>query len=156
MNEEKNEKDLDISVFRPGKEGMQKMLGTLEAQIMNVLWETENPLCVQDVVNRLQEKGKSAAYTTIMTTMGRLHAKGLLSRDMQGRAYYYQPRVSQRELTSNVTRQVIDGLLSTFAEPAIAYFVEALSDEHPDKLKTLAEMIQKQERKDKDTKTQES
>ena len=49
-----------------------------------------------------------------------------------------------------MTKQVVDGLLATFAEPAMAYFVEALSDTDPGKLDALAEMIEAKRRKGQD------
>ena len=39
-------------------------------------------------------------------------------------------------------KQVVDGLLKTFAEPAISYFVEALSETDPARLDSLAEIIE--------------
>jgi len=138
----KEAKQPSLSVFRPRNEGLEKMLGKLEAQIMEVMWLNTAPVCVEDVRGALADTGKSAAYTTIMTTLSRLFSKGLLAREMKGKAYYYTPRVSKRELTSNVTKQVIDGLLAAFAEPAMAYFVEALNDDYPDKLGTLEALIQ--------------
>lgn len=138
-----DEKHPEIPVFRPSNEGLEKMLGKLEAQIMEAIWAANGPVCVEDVREALARGGKGSAYTTIMTTLSRLYNKGLLARTMQGKAYYYTPRVSQRELTSNVAKQVIDGLLSSLAEPAMAYFVEALSDDYPDKLAALEAMIQR-------------
>jgi predicted transcriptional regulator len=131
-----------VSVFRPRKDGLEKTLGALEAQIMDAVWGARGPVCVEDVRATLAENGKDAAYTTVMTTLGRLHKKGLLARDMQGKAYYYNARVSRRELSSTVTKQVIDGLLATFAEPAMSYFVEALGNADPDKLDSLVELIE--------------
>jgi predicted transcriptional regulator len=90
-----------------------------------------------------ERKHKEAAYTTIMTTLDRLYKKGFLARDRRGKAYYYSARVSRTELGSNVTKQVIDGLLSTFAEPAISYFVEALGDSDPAKLDSLAALVER-------------
>lgn len=150
-----NSSSPSVPVFRPGNEGLQKMLGKLEAQIMEVLWSAEGPVSVDEVREALAQGGKDAAYTTVMTTLSRLFTKGLLGREMRGKAYYYTPRVSRRELTSNVTKQVIDGLLTTFAEPAMAYFVEALSDDHPEKLDALAELIEQRRRAAGSTRTQE-
>ena len=129
-------------MFRPRKDGLEKTLGALEALIMDAVWKAHGPVCVEDVRAALSENGKDAAYTTIMTTLGRLHQKGLLARDMQGKAYYYSARVSRSELSSTVTKQVIDGLLATFAEPAMSYFVEALGNADPDKLDSLVELIE--------------
>jgi predicted transcriptional regulator len=136
-----------VSVFKPGEEGLEQTLGALESQVMDALWSTDDPMCVDDVRRILQESGKDSAYTTIMTTLARLYRKGFLAREMKGRAYYYAPRISRRELGSSVTKQVIDGLLGAFAEPTMSYFVDALSDSDPDKLDALAEMIREKRKK---------
>jgi predicted transcriptional regulator len=136
----------NLPVFRPGSEGLEKMLGKLEAQVMEAVWEAPGPVCVDDVREALSAGGKEAAYTTIMTTLSRLFSKGLLARVQQGKAYFYTARVTRRELTSGVTKQVIDSLLTTFAEPAMAYFVEALGEDDPGKLDALAAMIERQKK----------
>ena len=130
----------DVPVFRPGEKDLEKTLGTLEAQVMEVMWEADD-LNVEDVRGRLAERHKQAAYTTIMTTLDRLFKKGFLSRRRVGKAYRYSAKVSRGDLGNNVARKVLDGLLSSFAEPAIAYFVEALSRSGPDKLDALAKQI---------------
>jgi predicted transcriptional regulator len=130
-----------LPVFRPDEPGLEKMLGSLEAQVMQVTWDSRRAQSVQEVRDELAVRGKEAAYTTIMTTLGRLYNKGLLDRETQGKAYFYTPRVSRRELTDNMARQVLSGLVGTFAEPAIAYFVEALEEQAPEKLDALAELV---------------
>lgn len=135
-----------VSVFRPRKDGLEKTLGALEAQIMNAVWEARGPVCVHEVQETLARKGKDSAYTTVMTTLTRLHKKGLLAREMKGKAYYYTAQVSRRELGQTVTEQVIDGLLATFAEPAMSYFVDALSETDPSKLDSLADIIEQKRR----------
>ena len=140
-NKEKAAEQPELAVFRPDKEGLEQALGTLEAQVMEAVWDAGKPVAVEDVRAMLEARGKESAYTTIMTTMSRLYDKGLLERQLEGRAYHYTAALSRSELGSNLTRRVIDALLNSFAEPAMAYFVEALSDEDPDRLDTLAEMI---------------
>jgi len=133
-----------VSVYRPEAQGLHQALGQLEAGVMDVVWEADSALCVDEVRQALAErKGKDAAYTTIMTTLDRLYKKGFLSRDRRGKAFYYQAKVSRAELGTSVTKQVIDGLLTTFAEPAISYFVEALGETDPQKLDSLAALIEK-------------
>ena len=138
----------ELPVYRPGAKGLQQTLGALEAQVMNAVWDAEGEVSVEQVRKRLGEQGKDAAYTTVMTTMSRLHKKGLLTREMRGKAYLYSPSVSRRELDSSVIKQVVDGLLSTFAEPAMSYFVEALSENDPAKLDSLAQIIEQKRKED--------
>ena len=117
---------------------------------MSVVWDAQRPVCVDDVRRALEERGKEYAYTTVMTTLSRLHDKGLLNREMVGKAYYYTARVSRRELDTTVTRQVIDGLLASFAEPAMSYFVEALGNTDPERLDALAELIERKRKERQD------
>ncbi|HEY3396800.1 MAG TPA: BlaI/MecI/CopY family transcriptional regulator [Armatimonadota bacterium] len=137
------EQDPHVQVFRPEQQGLEKMLGALEAQVMQVIWEAPRAQSVQEVRDELAARGKEAAYTTIMTTLGRLFTKGLLQRETHGKAYLYTARVSRGELTDSVTRQVLGGLAGNFAEPAIAYFVEALEAQSPDQLDALAAMVER-------------
>jgi predicted transcriptional regulator len=132
-----------LTVFRPDEPGLEKMLGALEAQVMQVMWDAPTPRTVLEVRDELETRGKDAAYTTIMTTLGRLYTKGLLRREAQGKAYYYTPQVTRRELTDSVAQQVMSGLVGSFAEPAIAYFVEALEKQAPEKLEALAELLER-------------
>jgi len=142
-----NNEEPDLSVFKLDKSGLEQALGTLEAQVMEVIWDASEPVAVEDVRSALEVQGKESAYTTIMTTMSRLFDKGLLEREQRGRAYFYWPALSRSELYRSVTRRVIDGLLASFTEPAISYFVEAVRDGHPEQLDQLAEIIDEHRRR---------
>lgn len=143
----RGESEPDLSVFKLDRSGIEQALGTLEAQVMEAVWDASEPVSVEDVRTHLEERGKEAAYTTIMTTLSRLYDKDLLDREQRGRAYYYWPTLSRSELGQNVTRRVIDGLLNSFAEPAISYFVEAVGDRDPDSLEMLANVIEEHRRR---------
>ncbi len=137
----------DLSVFKLDKSGLEQALGTLETQVMEAIWDAAEPVAVEDVRTKLEAQGKESAYTTIMTTMSRLFDKGLLQREQRGRAYYYWPTLSRSELDRSVTRRVIDGLLASFTEPAISYFVEAVRDGHPEQFDQLAQIIDEHRRR---------
>lgn len=70
-------------------------LGELEAAVMDAVWSADQPVSVRDVMEWLTPD-RPLAYTTIMTTMDRLHRKGWLRRTQVGRAYLYQA-VNSRE-----------------------------------------------------------
>jgi predicted transcriptional regulator len=44
---------------------------------------------VADIQHRLAQAGHELAYTTVMTVLGRLHAKGVLTRRREGKRYLY-------------------------------------------------------------------
>ena len=71
--------------------------GALEREVLEVLWRASSPMTPSDVLAELRGR---LAYTTVMTVLGRLHDKGLVSRTMRGRAYAYRAEVTESELTA--------------------------------------------------------
>ncbi len=62
--------------FRPPRELLRARLGTLERQVIEIVWAGDD-VTVRDVHAQLDGK---VAYTTVMTTLDRLFRKGLLAR----------------------------------------------------------------------------
>src|SRR5215831_9394676 len=71
-------------------------LGPLERRVLEALWSRSDPASVRD----LQPEFREIAYTTLMTTLDRLHRKGILDRTKQGRAFFYQPRLTRPQFDS--------------------------------------------------------
>jgi predicted transcriptional regulator len=63
---------------------------------MEALWARNAPATVRDLTPDFPD----AAYTTLMTTLDRLHRKGILSREKTGRAFLYRPCVGRGEFDS--------------------------------------------------------
>lgn len=83
-------------------------LGRLEMQIMNVVWERESAT-VHDVKDALG-KGRKPAYSTILTMMRKLEAKGYLDHDVDNRTYVYRPTISQNVARKSILGDIIDRL----------------------------------------------
>jgi predicted transcriptional regulator len=96
----------------PDSEGLEKLLGPLEAQIMPILWQRERSTVKQ--VHQLLSQHRDIAYTTVMTTMSRLAGKGILRRQRQGLAYVYAPAISEDAFVARMVDQVIASLLRDF------------------------------------------
>ncbi|HEY2287027.1 MAG TPA: BlaI/MecI/CopY family transcriptional regulator [Streptosporangiaceae bacterium] len=62
--------------------------GALEAAVLDVLRVAAVPLSPGQVRERLAE---DLSYSTVVTIVSRLHAKGLLERERAGRAFVYRP-----------------------------------------------------------------
>ena len=108
-------------------------LGELEAAVMNVLWDSVEPLRVRDVLERL-DTGKQLAYTTVMTVLDNLHRKQWVERERQGRAYEYRAGFSREEASARALRDVLDSAADPHA--VLMRFVETVSDEETDLLRT--------------------
>jgi predicted transcriptional regulator len=111
-------------------------LGPLEASVMESLWKTGEGN-VSDVLNRL---GRQQAYTTVMTTLARLHKKGLLVRRQIRRTFFYSSAVTREDWhriqTAHflATFQFTDCLICCLVH-AIGQYDEALLDELEEKIK---------------------
>lgn len=99
--------------FRPPAELLRARLGSLEQQVLDVVW-TGAEMTVRDVHTRLEGK---VAYTTVMTTLDRLYRKGLLDRTKRTRAFVYSASATREELEEIVASDVVSGLLGGESAP---------------------------------------
>ncbi len=76
-----------------GAAAARRPAGALEAEILAVLRAAGTPLNPGQVRERLAATGDLSSgaltYSTVVTILSRLHAKGLLSRQRDGRAFAY-------------------------------------------------------------------
>jgi len=78
-------------------------LTNAEHRIMEIIW-ARGSATVAEVVEGL--KGKDA-YTTILTLMRILKAKGYLSTRKEGRAFVFVPKVDRDTVARNAVRQLL-------------------------------------------------
>lgn len=105
---------------------LESLLGPLEQDVMDVVWRLGDAT-VRDVHDELAASRK-IAYTTVMTTMTRLAAKGLLRRDTAGLAHRYRPIVSRERYARLTLNSVLGWLLERYPEPAASYLAEVVDD----------------------------
>jgi predicted transcriptional regulator len=113
-----------------------RRFGELEAEIMNRLWARAKPTTVREVVDELQRE-RPIAYTTVMTVMDTLFKKGWLHRQLEGRAYRYEPVSTREQYSAELMRDALS--TSTDRTAALAHFLEQLS---PDEASALREAFQ--------------
>ncbi len=116
------------------------MLGELEKEIMDIMWNTKKPLTVRLVFELLKKKRK-IAYTTVMTVMNRLVEKKILKRLTEGKAYVYKATYSKDKFLTRTSRQIIRSFVSSFGETAIAHFVEEVDKIPKEKRNRLLKML---------------
>lgn len=113
-------------------------LGDLETIVMDMAW-SHAPLTVRELCGQLEGK-RQRAYTTIMTTMDRLHRKGLLTRAKDGNAWRYQPAMSRSDFEHTLADQLAAEIVTVHGEMGLAALVDAASAE-PEMLDRLEAMI---------------
>jgi predicted transcriptional regulator len=109
-----------------------RQLGQLEAVIMERLWSYGRPVPVREVLEDLQQD-RTIAYTTVMTVMDNLHRKGLLTREMAGRAYRYQPAQTREQHNAAVMGEVLAG--SSDRAATLLHFLEQMPSEEVARLR---------------------
>lgn len=99
--------------------------GELEASVMDVIWRL-GKATVKDVLQKLTKRHRMA-YTTVMTVMSRLFAKGVLKRQWdQSGAYIYTPKQNRATFIADASKQALNRLLKTYGEVAVAQFFDIL------------------------------
>ncbi len=82
--------------------------GELSALVMDVLRQANSALTAGEVRRQFAAMGVGPlAYTTVVTTLSRLHMQGLADRCRRGRAYAYQA-VSGHQLAARRMRRLLD------------------------------------------------
>jgi predicted transcriptional regulator len=110
----------------------RRAAGELEAAVLAVLQGAGAPLSPAEVRERI---GGPLAYTTVVTILSRLHAKGVLERHKAGRAYLYSPVADEPGLAARRMARVLDG--EADREAVLARFVSALSDSDEELLRRM-------------------
>ena len=114
-----------------------KVLGPLEGRIMTAVWtgSVKEPFVVRDV----QRVTPELAYTTLMTTLGRLAEKGILTQQrVPGqRAYAYRAAGSPSEFLATASTEQVTKMLEQFGDAALAAFAARLDDLSPEQRERL-------------------
>ena len=113
--------------FRPTDRGIKQVLGKLEAEVMQILWQHSNQ-SVSEVEERLRSK-RVIAHTTVLTTLDRMYRKGYLTREKSGKAFVYAPRYTREEFERGLTQEVLSALLGQYNEPVISTFVDLVGED---------------------------
>lgn len=112
--------------------GSRRAAGALESAILEVLWRAKEPLSPGEVRERLadvggpQAAGAELSYSTVVTILTRLHDKGALSRQRDGRAFRYAPVSDEAGLAARRLTQLLDR--APDREAVLSRFVEDLSE----------------------------
>ncbi len=120
---------------RGSDDPVARYLGQLQADVMAILWRREGAT-VREVSEELNKR-RPLAYTTVLTIVRRLFARGLLEREPEGRGFRYRPAKTRDELLRELSDELIDRLFSDFGEIAVARLDERLDALDPQRRRRL-------------------
>jgi predicted transcriptional regulator len=111
------------------KRGKAQQLGELERLVMDQLWKTDGGLTVRELANVFPKY----AYTTVLTVCDRLLAKGMVIRELEGRANRFYPTASLEQYVTSL----MEAALGTSGDRSavLMHFVDSMDAQDIDLLR---------------------
>ena len=116
-----------------------------ELEALKVLWDCGRAT-VRDIYQALKPQGDELAYTTVLSLLQTMEQKGLVGRELEGKAHVYFARVrrdtTERRLAGTFLDRVFDGAVDQ-------YLVRALESRRPSvqELEEMEKMIAEAKRR---------
>lgn len=127
---------MNIRRFDLEAQGLARVLGELEANIIEIVWASG---CTT-VKKTAESLGSDTNVKTVMTVMNRMVDKGLLRRKRKGRAFYYEATTDRETFMRNVVDRVLQELIADFRQPTLAHFIDTAD---PEQLAELEELLRR-------------
>lgn len=111
------------------EEGLQRFFGSLEAKIMDKLWE-KGKLTIKQL-HEMLNRGDPISLNAVMTVMIRLADKGILLKESTGggrnRLTFFSPVQDRDQFIAEQTKVITDGLIEDFgANVVVNNFMQSL------------------------------
>ncbi|MCM1119442.1 MAG: BlaI/MecI/CopY family transcriptional regulator [bacterium] len=97
----------------------RKKLGEAELEIMQVIWDCENPVTSSYILKQLQGR-RQWPLSTLMTSLARLADKGFIHCDRSTGTNLYSPIVSENEYKAGASRHFLERLYNNSLQNMIA------------------------------------
>jgi predicted transcriptional regulator len=116
---------------------MSVTLSNREAEIMAVLWE-QGSSTVAEVRQKLKD---DLAYTTVLTILRNLEAKGYVGHETEGRAHRYVPRIKQQAARKSAIRHLAGKLFQGSSDLLLTQLVSdrKLSEDQVRRIREILE-----------------
>jgi predicted transcriptional regulator len=126
--------------IRLSADGLAKVLGDLEARVMQVVWDIDRPVPARTVHERVARE-HAVTIHTVITVLNKLVEKGLLRREKQDDLLHFRAQLTEAEFRAQTSRRVVEGILSFGPQAVTASFVDVLADQDPEQLAELGRLV---------------
>jgi predicted transcriptional regulator len=136
-----------VSVFRPHNQGLSKLFGSLEADIIELIWQ-QREASARDIFEALRDQGQRLSYGAVKTVLDRLVKKQVLVRVMNSsHQYVYHALLDREEFTTSAVREIINSLVASFGDPVYAHFLEQIKEADTEQFERLTKMLDEAEKR---------
>jgi predicted transcriptional regulator len=112
----------------------------LEAEALAAV-QARGEASVREVMDELERAAPAPrAYTTYMTTLARLHKKGLLARRREGKTDLYRAVHSREEYADLRARAEVAHLVDAFGDAALSHFARQIAELDPERRAALEKL----------------
>lgn len=117
---------------------MSRGFGDLEAVVMERLWDRDHATPVREVFEQMRLE-REIAYTTVMSTMDNLFRKGWLTREREGKAYLYRPKLTREQYSASLMREALD--TGGQSDLVLAHFLEHFTSDESATLRKILRRV---------------
>ncbi len=116
----------------------------LELLILHVLW-AQAPLPVREIRQRLAGAGRDLAHTSVITVLNIMVRKGYLSRERQGNAFLFSPRVEKQKISQGMVRSLVERVFGGSTLAVLQHLLDT-TDINPEELAQIRQLINRKMR----------
>jgi predicted transcriptional regulator len=118
-------------------------LTDLESEVMETVWKL-GQATVRDVMMAINRRTKrDRAYTTFMTIMARLHEKGVLQRQRDGKTDVYTPVHDRESYSALRVQSDVKEMLDKYGDVALSHFAQQVSELDASRRRQLRRLARK-------------
>lgn len=120
-----------------------KKLGEAELEIMQVIWNSENPVTSNYILKELQGRRKWQ-LSTLMTSLARLSDKGFVSCDRSTGSNLYTSVISENEYKAGASRHFLEKLYNNSIQNMLAtlYSSKAIKSSDVEELRDFLDKLE--------------
>lgn len=123
-----------------------KKLGEAELEIMQVIWNSENPVSSNYILKELQGRRKWQ-LSTLMTSLARLSNKGFVNCDRSTGSNLYTTVISENEYKAGASRHFLEKLYNNSIQSMVAtlYSNKAIKDSDIEELRNFLDKLEEEQ-----------
>ena len=118
-------------------------LGELEMRVLRLVWQQQP--CTERQITDLIQQERALARTTVLKTIQRLEAKGLLARLPGEGPVHFRASIQEHKVLPALIGRFVESVLGGSAKPLVAYLAgsEKLSAKDLEMLRSICRKIDK-------------
>ena len=121
----------------------------LELLVLKTLW-AQSPLTAREIREFLEQRGRTLAHTSVITTVQRMVDKRLLDQldPVKGKAFRFKPLVAENDISNRMLGDIVNRVFDGSAE-AVMMSLFDVADLNTDELAGLRKLLNKKMREAK-------